>query len=555
MKKLKDYLYNNRWNFVWIITVIIVFAPSIKAGICLVDEVELRLNNVKGYWHACKIFIEEAQYQGRATNAIPFILFSNLAFRLKTTLFFRSISALIIALSFCMVCRFIYKITENKAYAKFLFLFLLICLPFTMEHTIPNGFVAFLGMPFVLLLFSLNCYIELLKTGKKYLIFLVCLSLFITLCSYEAFIMYTPLYLILTIYYKKKNIVEIIKNLIFPALTGVSYLVIYVVQRFIFPTNYAGNEICFNSVQESATILINLFKTGIPGYFSSTAKYQNVYYSMVKTGLRPSGFGKVRYFLENVMSVRMFVLILIMILLIFLIWNEKEQISRIRNKLGVILVSMMYMFLPSIPISLSSAYQNNVHEGAFMALPVSYYIYIAGCICVTAVLWWVLAERSTALKTGLVLLILFLELIPIQSLNERALYIQRENYKDYLYVEQMLGTNTAQSYLQDKTVYAGDLYSTVAMRRSYLSLITESLYDYKTLFCDKSHQENATVTIIWEKEGFFVLDNGEKRMIISNCPLDVCMIQSSNGNYEIVYAINGNYDNDLLIYEVSDSNE
>ena len=78
MKKLKDYLYNNRWNFVWIITVIIVFAPSIKAGICLVDEVELRLNNVKGYWHACKIFIEEAQYQGRATNAIPFILFSNL---------------------------------------------------------------------------------------------------------------------------------------------------------------------------------------------------------------------------------------------------------------------------------------------------------------------------------------------------------------------------------------------------------------------------------------------------------------------------------------------
>ena len=552
IEKFKRNLYNYRWTMIWIITIIIIFAPSIKAGICLVDEVELRLNNVKGYLNACKVFIGEAQYQGRVTNALPFILFSNLAFRLKSTFFFRSVSALIITLSFYMVCRLLYKITDNKTYAKFLFLFLLICLPFTMEHTIPNGFVALLGMPFVLLFFSLNCYVELLKTGKKYMQLIVCLCLFIALCSYEAFIVYTPLYLIMVIYYKKKNIKEIIKNLFFPALTGVIYLIIYVAQRLIFPTNYSGNEIGFSSVSESLTILINLFKTGIPGYFCGTDKYKYVYYSAVETGIRPSGLGKIKYFLENIMSVRMFVLVLLTILLIYKIWNEKTDLSKLKNKCGIIIVAMVYMFMPSIPISLSSAYQNNVHENAFMALPVSYYIYIAGCVCITSVLWWLLAEKTTAFKRGLLLLVVLLEFVPTQCLNERVLKIQRENYEDYLYVEQMLGTSTVQSYIQDKIVYADDLYKTVAGRRVYLSLIADTLYDYQTVFCDSSQQEEAAVTITWEQQGFFVLDNGEKRVIVSNCPLDVCLIQNYNGINEIVYAVNGSYDNNLLVYEVSD---
>lgn len=551
-KRLKNYLYEKRWLVVWVILIIAIFAPSIKAGIVLTDEIELRLNNVKGYLEAGKVIIGEAKGQGRITNAIPFILFSNIAFRFKTTFFFRSMSALIIVLIFYLTCRLIYKITENKAYSKFLFIFLMICLPFTFEHTIPNGFVAFLGMPFVMILISLICFINLLQTGRKGLYFGLCVCLFIALLSYEAFIMYTPLYLFIALYYKKKKIKETITCLLPPVSVSVLYLSIYALQRVMLPSNYAGSTLGFKSLKDSIIIIINLFKTGIPGYFCWTEKYQYAYYS--ENIIRPSGLGKLKYFLENGMTLRLFIIVVLIFWLLYSIWRDKEGVARLKNRLGLIVIAVVYMILPSVPISISSGYQGRVNKDAFMALPVSYYIYIAGCIAVTAVLWSIFAQKGRFIGLGGIILSCILILFPIQLVNEMVLKIERENWKRYLYVEKMLGTEVAKSFLENQDVYAGDLYSVVAERYMYLELITDALYDYRTNFCNQNQKNTATVTIAWENYEYFILENETDRKILSKFPLEACIIRDTEGNAELVNAVNGNYDNGLYVYEVN-SNE
>lgn len=543
------YLYEKRWLAVWIILAIAIFAPSIKAGIVLTDEIELRLNNVKGFWEASRVIIGEAAGQGRITNAIPFILFSNIAFRLKTTFFFRSMSALIVILIFYLACRLVCQITENKAYSKFLFLFLLICLPFTFEHTIPNGFVAFLGMPFALILISLICFVKILQTGRKGLYFWVCSCLFVALLSYEAFIMYTPLYLFVALYYKKKRIKETIASLWPPASVGVLYLIIYVLQRKVLPSNYAGSTIEFKSLKDSMAIIINLFKTGIPGYFCWTEKYQYTYYR--ENILRPTGLGKFKYFLENGMTFRLFIIFILLFLLLYGIWRGKEGVVRLRNRWGLFAAAIAYMILPSLPISVSSGYQGKVNEDAFMALPVSFYIYIAGCVAVTAILWSVFARKDTWIGLGCLALACILFLFPIQLVNERVLKIEGENWKQYLYVEQMLSTQTARSLIENQNVYAEDLYTVVATRYMYLGLITDALYNYQSNFCHQSQKDAATVTITWENQEYFMIENETDRRILSKKPLETCIIRDREGDAELVNAVNGNYDNGFYVYEVN----
>ena len=447
-------------------------------------------------------------------------------------------SILIIVSNFVMVSVLVYSITKSKNCATFLFAFLVMCLPFSFEHTIPNGFVAFFGMPFSLLVLSFISYINYLENEKNIYLIVTIVCLLIALFSYEVFIMYTPLYLVFTLW-KKKNLKNIVQCIFYPTCTGIIYLIIYIVQGHIFPTNYKGNTLTFSSWKNSLEIIVNLFLSSLPGYYFTTNKYQYIYFE----GKTLDGIKEhICYFVMEKMSFRLFMIILLIVFVV-IYWGKcwDDATGRAYKYLGV--VAFAYMFLPSIPVSLAEAYQGNVNENAFLALPVSYFIYISFCVFVTAMISMMVNLK----KNTLIICVIcgFLSL-PNQVLGEQVLEIEEKNWNDYIFMEKMLGTETVKACIADKTIFSKEMNQMVAMRCVYLSQIADVLYNYNTEFL--LDEKNAEIKIEWVNQEYFVVTDGRSHYVISNKPLSACYFENDAHEDVLVTDLEGYYDNGLIVY-------
>lgn len=425
--------------------------PILKLGIMHNDELMSRFWSMNGFKKFYMHYFNEQLQKGRALSCfiIPFTMY--LGFIGKSTYmfkFFQSLSIIICAITFGVA---IYKILKNKKVAIFSIMLFLGFLPITFEPTVPSVFVTFYNVSVFLLLISLMLYNNYLETAKlRSLIFSMIILFFVEL-SYEAFVTYVPLYLLLYLYRKGiKNLFKDIKGWILPILVGITYLVLYIIASKVFPSNYDGNKIDKINLLTSFNIIYYIARYSLPGCYIFSDKYNYLY--------------NVYYRVNLIDIIRTIIMTLIFGLGIIVIFIKNKYNSKIKEEaydkksiLKVVFFGICAIVLPILPISVATMYQKMDIGIITVALPVTFFSYF-GAILIYSFLIYFLIERFDLAKY-LVIPILLLGIIKVQNMNNVISIEANNNYNRLLKMESFVESDFFEEN-NIKEIYAPDLFIT-----------------------------------------------------------------------------------------------
>lgn len=405
------------------------------------DDLQSRYWSMQGfksfYSHYVQIHIEK----GRALLAYIVSFTTWLGFLgAKTNYTYKIAQILSILAVSALFSVFINKLFRNKKFAILCGIMIVVFLPITFEHTAPNAFVTLYNVPLCLLLISLCGFCDYIANRKRLQMATSMVLFFIAQMSYEAFITYTILYIMIAV--GLTGIKNFKHNLILylaPIGSAVMFFLCYLVSRCIFPSNYSGNQIVFESLSGTISILKQLFMTSLPGYYLFCAKYKGLFASYADLGL----FSYVRVLL---------VILSLFPIFIVLMRNAKQfsDVMSIIGKILVLLCGSVYIIAPALPISVSKMYQGNVNENSFMALPISFFTYIAA-IFVICYFMWNFIEIFGGNAYIAVAVILLIVTTKIQLMNDVFANEQKMNFDRLCNIENILETD-AVSHLDGSTI-------------------------------------------------------------------------------------------------------
>lgn len=548
-----------------LLLILAVFAPYLKTGITLTDEVELRATSKIGYVYAVKHIIQSAIQQGRITNSLPFILFAIPSFFSSNTIIFRGCAVIVILINFYVFGYFVSRCLKKEKIGELVFILLVLFIPFSFEHSMPNGFVAFLVMPGTCLFVSLLFFLKYLESTKKRFIIISAILLFVALCSYELFIMFTPLYLVILISQRTDKNARVKSNILklgVPFFTTILYLLCYVVQSKIFPSNYDGNKLADFSLVKTINVASQLIKTGIPGYYLFNDRYQyafGIYTGFIQEN-QTTGVKFLNYFFSNIMDLRLAVIgICGAVSLYFCFLNiEKESICRyntknqyVKNdllkKVSPILIIICMEIIIVIPNSISKMYQENVgSDKGFIALPVSYYEYL-GIVILIAYLLYLFCHNSKKILIRIIIILITSFAMIVQCLGGVILDSYSKQYIKYTSVEKMLGTEVIENNITNQEVFAKDLYSILAQRPTYWEMTTKAFYQYNSHF-NTNDDEDYLYRIEWPFQTYFVFITPTNcYAIFSEQITEPTLVELDEGNQYICESNSGYFDNGMYV--------
>ena len=424
-----------------------VCVPLYQQGIMCNDELQSRYWSMQGFESFYSHFLQNHIEKGRAFSAyiVSFTMWlgflgakSNYTYKIAQIL-----SILVVSALFSV---FINKLFRNKKFAILCGVMIVVFLPITFEHTAPNAFVTLYNVPLCLLLISLCFFCDYIATRKQLQIVISMVLFFIVQMSYEAFITYTLLYIMIASGLTGiKNLKQNMTLYFAPVGSALVFLIGYLISRSVFPSNYSGNQIVFESLSSTMGILKQLFMTSLPGYYLFCSKYRGLYANYAD--------------LELFSYVRVLLIISCLLPIFIVLLRNAKRLSNIKSIIGKIFVvqcGITYIIAPALPISVSKMYQGNVNENSFMALPISFFTYIAAIFVLCYILWNFIELFGRNVHIAVVVILLVV-ITKIQLMNDVFATEQKMNFDRLCSIENILGTD-ALSYLDGSTVYAPDLY-------------------------------------------------------------------------------------------------
>ena len=432
MRKFVSSNYDRNKKIFYLIFFVFLLSaiPVYKQGITCNDELQARLWGMKGfgefYRHYTKVYITTGG--GRALSAILNPIYMYLGFGSNGSGSFRIVQILSIFGDAAMFSVFLNKLFHKKGFAVACGLSVVVFLPVTFELTAPNAFNTFFNIPVALLFLSFILYINYLDDNKKCELGLSILLLFLTLLSYEAFIMFVPLYWGICIKKKeRRDKKQLIIKCLYPTLAALLFLILYVITGIVFRSQYAGIRIRNVSFGDSLAIIVQLIKSSIPGYFFFSAKYR--YLAHIYFGLT----------LENYIRI-IFVCVFFGLTIYAVMKQCKDNISNTGIFWRTLGVGALCIVLPAIPLSLAESYQGRLNSYDVLAQPTSYFCYFA----TTFVCWWVIWQLVQKLQSmpfvALTAVILSLYLFPVQAMNDMFAEQQSKDFKRLLALESLYST-------------------------------------------------------------------------------------------------------------------
>lgn len=261
-----------KWGVLYLLYLLIVFLPIIKSGIQCNDDLQWRMYSSQGFATLAEKYYDAALVQGRVLSAVQIISLYISFF--PNRLMFGLMKAVLISSNIVGIAVLIKRYVSVKIamiYAILTPLFIQI----TLQLSPPDAFTAFVTFPFTLLLLSVYLFADYLQDLKKWKLVLSLLLYLFVLCSYEIFILYSPIFFVIALENNNWNIVKSIWSIKWHIGTGVFYLFLYILVRFIFPSEYAGNQVEIVSFEQSVNVWSMLIRTGLPaGYvFDPKAMY------------------------------------------------------------------------------------------------------------------------------------------------------------------------------------------------------------------------------------------------------------------------------------------
>lgn len=356
MKRKTDYLV---YFSLGLILMLIVASNFMIQGITCNDEVQLRLNSQHGLvYFLKKQIIEEDIYQGRVLGALGNVKF--LSFLSTNIYVFRAIEILIMLCTIGVFGLFVFKAFNDRKMAAFSVILTLVFLPITFEHAVPNAFVIVVCQPLLLLLLSLIAYLQYLEMDKKRYIVASCLLFFWGCCLYEFVVTYILLFIAIAFLKQIKRFADVAKKSLPHVVTAVIYLICYVLQGKIFPTNYSGTELNIFNIRGILQVLKIEWMSALPGYYLFNKKYKYLH-----------GIYSMKFDIFNVTVIIVFFICLATIL-IKLLKNNKFKSENIKKKFIIFFIAIAYTIIPTIPNAITPLYQENVSENYFTSIPVSF---------------------------------------------------------------------------------------------------------------------------------------------------------------------------------------
>lgn len=432
-----------------VIVIIMICVPLLNQGIMCNDELQYYFWSRQGFGVAYNHFRSMWIDQGRFMASIFTPIWMWLSVLGEEMYIFRIIPVASILVNVTLFCSLINKLLHNKKFSCFCGICIMAFLPITFAPMSPNAYTTTFGIPFSFLLGALIIYIKYLEEQNSKLLVLVSLFMLIAFSSYEIFITYVPLFCIIALWKRGiKNIRGVITASIVPVLTGVGYLILYVVCRIIMPSNYGGNSIGF-TMRGAVEILLYLFKMSFPGSFLSNPTYEYL----------NSIYQKVQF--VDCVRIGIVGIGVLLITLKLIEGNRSRGVKRVGfGDLGVVTVAVVYAILPALPLAISSMYQNNIGENrGFIALPTTYFTYFAACFLCCYILWIVLQQCKRDVVTVILFLLISIVCVPIQYQNSNFSNIQNEHYSKLGDIENFLCTNFILSKGGAK-IYSVDIFET-----------------------------------------------------------------------------------------------
>ena len=547
-------------NNAFMILVIMIYAILISSflldqGVMCGDEIKHRFKSFYGIREFFKTFVSEQVYEkGRALAAIPTTIFLYVGFASPNRFYERIMATIAIFLCIIIAAYFVKKLFKNNFLTMIYAILLMSFIPISFEHSIPNAFATVYCIPFSFLLLSWIVYLDYLQTSSVKKLILSCVLFFIPLVSYEIFVTYTPLYLLLAFYKSKetqfsKRVKDAIKKFIVPLLCAIVFLIMYVVVRKIFGSAYDGNQIGSFTIIGMLQIIKQLSISSFPGYFLFNDKYHYLYQIYADT--KEQGFWKT--ILENV-SVIIFLLVVLLGIIFVQIRKMKSEIKPgIGRNVLVLISAIVFVVLPTLPLSVSAMYQGNVTDSNFIQLPVNFFSYFASCFFVAFFISIVKSKKSRCFNVLLccVLVLVVIGMFGVQSMNSVFVKQQKSNYERMEEIEQLLDTQVFHLF-EDTQIYSEDIYKTMnllAFRDGYWDTFAQknqcrvgftkdiSQSEYQLYFTDDSyfqlvHDENVIV---------FIPQDDMRSKIYLQCEDDYKNVELDNnavftdGKYKVYY--------------------
>lgn len=447
-KKIKSFFTNKKVIISMVVLLsIVVILPLLKCGIMHNDELMSRLWSYQGFGTFYNHYFNEQLEKGRALSSVFIPATQYLGFIGQDTYQFKIMQVVSIFACLAFMCNFLRKTFNDK---KIIIIYLLIFLSFlqiSFEPTVPNVFVTFYNVSICGLIYSLTLYVDYLKTGNiKKLIFAMLLFAIVEV-TYESFVTYVPLYLLLYVYFKGfKNLFKDLKAILLPIAVGVIYLVAYVVATKLFPSNYAGNQIGSINIIQSLKLIITLGYYSFPGSYLTSGKYQFL----------------LRYHLvgSKLDLIRISIFIIPFMILFFIGCKNKNknenEISLIKT-IEILFISGIAIVLPLLPISIATMYQEMEIGTVTLGLPVSFFSYFASVLIVTVIVKYI--SDNYKLGKYIMFAILLFMAIGVQTMNNTFSREANKDFRRIQYIERFIESGI-DDVLDHKEIYSKDLFIT-----------------------------------------------------------------------------------------------
>ena len=499
---LNRFVYGHKTFSCFACIFILLFAiPMYRIGIIINDELQARCLAMQGgltfYKTEFAIWMNQGRLLAAPINSFTKYL-SFIGAEYGTV--FRIFSILIlytITISFGI---FIYKLFKDKAFAAFTSIFALACMPVAFEHTLPNAFVSFLGIPFIFIFVALILYIDYIKNFKRRKAVISMIFFFVSMMSYEAFITFTILFFMVTFGItgfekEKKNI----KLYLIPFATALFYLICYVICGKIFPSSYPGNQLGFDNIIEPLQILLNLFMVCIPGFYVFFPRYQ--YYTRFYFNLETNDYFRIFLF-----GIAFWGISSILLNKLVYMKNDDNAKGEIKKKIYIVICGLCYMILPSLPIAVSRMYQGKVGlKNGFLTLPVTFFEYFAAVFLMSysvLLICQFVQNKYYLIMVSLVSLLV----INIQQMNDIFSKIHNSNFSRLTAIESFLQTDTVKNLTAGEYV-AKDFYkqqNSLSIHSNYWTTYINSVLELPLQITDMDSKTKLG-TMFYDDDNFVIV--------------------------------------------------
>jgi len=354
---------------------LITIFPLLNVGLVINDDLQ---NSIRAYtsnlMDYMKVSFEMWKVQGRPNLFASFSYY--IPFIVDNFIFYKII-ALGTLITIFILASYLLKILfkDNYLFAFTLLLFL-IGMQVSWEHSPVVSFSGFFSIPLIMLISSLILFIQYKKTNMRFAVWASCALYIATLFSYELFILYSPIFFLISYYYDKGQPWSYKTKKMIPIIICVSiYLVLYGIFRFVYGSSYAGAQVESSSLNiwKIVQVIWQLSISSFPGYFSFNGKYQYLLYIYSESKGDPLSIVNIIGSVEIQTIIKV---LLTFSLTYSLISRFKLDLSN-KKILVISFISLIYVFVPNFLLAITPLYQKAIIENDQLGMPSSFFSFIS----------------------------------------------------------------------------------------------------------------------------------------------------------------------------------